>query len=189
MLFGNELLAIAAVLGLVLFTLFLLAKRSSQRSRLMQMMGLEGTIIFADQGRRGRYFITKTYGIIAKPDFIVKLKTGEIAVVEYKNRKNNRLYESDKAQVKATTLAVRSKMRVDKAYVLAGKKLHQVLIPKDDAKLFEQIAGLVEYAKRAKSGELIKIYTEQVYFCKSCSVRSICLRKRSGSINQARLLQ
>jgi len=172
---------VIASTALVLLTWLVLSKlRKSQRNRLQQQIGLPGQVIYADQGRHGRKFISRRYGIVAKPDFIVRLDSGENAIVEYKSRSNGALYGSDIAQVKASALAAREKMPIQKAFVLSGQRLHSIALKANSDELFEEVRALVEYAQRAASGEIIQVFCKNPRQCTTCAQKSNCQKPTKG---------
>lgn len=167
------LLAAAAIL--LVITIFVIrGVRRGQRNALLDRMGLDGVVVYADEGKKGRYFISKRYGIVAKPDFIVQLRTGENAIVEFKSRANGRLYGSDIAQVKASALAVREKMPIQRAYVMAGTQRHEIRLAKNDNALFEEIQKEVEHARQAVKGQLVMEFAKNPQQCSSCDQRGHC---------------
>lgn len=167
---------------LVLLTWYAITKlRTSQRKRLQQQIGLPGQIIYADQGRHGRKFISRRYGIVAKPDFIVRLDSGENAIVEYKSRSNGALYNSDIAQVKASALAAREKMPIEKAYVLSGTRLHPVPLARDSKLLYQEIEELVEHARLAASGVIVQAFCKNPRQCQTCAQKPHCQKPANKS--------
>lgn len=167
---------LASGAALCLTVIGLRIQRKRQRQIISARIGLDGQVIYADQGKRSKAFVTKRFGIIAKPDFIVKLRSGEKAVIEYKSRESGRLYLSDTIQVKATVLAARDKHDIKKAFVMAGNKLHEIVVSQDSESLYRDIEQYADYARRAKSGEIITVYTDKPWQCKQCSVKSRCLK-------------
>lgn len=161
--------------SLVLLTWFVIAKvRGAQRKRVQQQIGLPGQVIYADQGRYGRKFISRRYGIVAKPDFIVRLDDGEHAIVEYKSRSSGALYKSDIAQVKASALAAREKMPIQKAFVLSGTRLHSIPLAKDSRELFREIEDLVIHARSASAGLIVHEFCNNPKQCATCAQRPQC---------------
>jgi CRISPR/Cas system-associated exonuclease Cas4 (RecB family) len=175
-----QVLLLGAACLLVLTALVVRSVRRGQRDVLLDRMGLSGVITYADQGKKGSYFISKRYGIVAKPDFIVQLSTGENAIVEFKSRANGRLYGSDIAQVKASALAVREKMPIQRAYVMAGTRRHEIYLAKNDETLFSEIQKEVEYTRRAAQGELIMEFTKNPQQCAHCTQKEPSLKKISA---------
>lgn len=162
-------IAVGILLGTTVFAIFIRRLIIKKKMRAVeQHLGLYGLVVYADSGPESRAFISKKYGVLGKPDFIVKLATGEYVVVEYKHRASGRLYDSDVAQVKATVLAVRSRYKVTRAFVLAGSSRHEIDIQVKDAALYKEIKQEVEQVKRAMKGEVLPVYTDKTVRCGSC---------------------
>lgn len=142
--------------------------------RVRKHLGLEGEVVYADKGSRTKPMLSKKYGIVAKPDFVVRLLTGEYAVVEYKSRENGRLYESDIAQVKASVLAAREKYPISLAYVISGKRHHKIAISKNSDEIYDEIHYLAEYVRKASKCRLVHVFTAYPAKCGSCASKNEC---------------
>jgi CRISPR/Cas system-associated exonuclease Cas4 (RecB family) len=166
--------SLAPWLMLALVALVLLGRlvRTRRHRRVAALLGLEGTVVYADNGTT-RAFVSRMYGIKAKPDFVLRLRTGDYAVVEFKSRANGRLYESDVAQVKATALAVRSRFPVKRAFVMAGDLRHEIKLPADSKALHAQIATLAKYVRLAERDPLA-VYNAHPGKCRACAHRNGC---------------
>lgn len=166
------------VVGLVIFGLMILGIASGisrrRRAALRAHLGFDGEVVYADAGRHTKSFVSDTYGIVAKPDFILKLDGGVMAVVEYKSRANGRLYASDIAQVKATVIAARETYDVTQAYVIAGETRHEIDVNKTSAALYREIEALAKHARAANAGEIVEVYAAHPSLCKGCAVKGSC---------------
>lgn len=169
MIFGVWLFA----LFIVLLLFFAWSGRSASKPN---SLGIECELLYADQGRKSRAFVSRRYGIRAKPDFLIKLKDGRIALVEYKSRSNDRIYESDIVQAKASVLAAREAYPVEVMFIKTNHRLKAIPIPRDSDVLYREILRHVELARRAQRGELLGEYTANVNQCQTCSVRAGCQR-------------
>ncbi|MHD0644301.1 PD-(D/E)XK nuclease family protein [Pseudomonas aeruginosa] len=159
-----------------MFILFLVLRKLLRRGspEVQERFGLDGWITYTDESESAHVFVNKRYGIKAKPDFLVKLRRGGYAVVEFKNRSSGRLFASDIAQVKATVLAVRTQYPVKQAYVIAGTTRHVIDVEKGSAALYKEIRTEVEQAKRVERGETLFIFPKSTVVCKGCSQRANC---------------
>lgn len=174
-----ELLMVAGLLAFGLLIIWMASGIGRRRREALRAhLGFDGEVLYADGGRQSKSFVSKTYGIVAKPDFVLKLDGGAVAVVEYKSRANGRLYGSDIAQVKATVLATRETYDVTKAYVIAGETRHEIDVSKTSAALYREIEGLAKHARAANAGEIVEVYAAHPSLCKGCAVRASCLKVR-----------
>lgn len=160
--------------GSIFVLLFLFFYWNDRRHPKESALGVDGEILYADQGRQSRAFVSKRYGIRAKPDFIIRLNDGRVALVEYKSRDNGRVYTSDIVQAKASVLAARTRYPVEVMFIKTGERLQQIPIPKDSDALYKEIARYVGLARKANSGEMILEYTKNESQCKTCSVKVSC---------------
>lgn len=165
-----------AVVLLVVGAFVLRRQRQHQSLAVLNMIGERGRVIYTDSGGSSRSFLNKQYGIRAKPDFILELKGGEHAVVEYKSRDSGMLFASDVAQVKATVLAIRSRYPARRAFVVAGARCHEVKIKKSDSGLYKDIQQEIGYAREVAQGEMVKVFSSNERQCDRCFSRSRCLK-------------
>lgn len=156
-----------------LFLFFLWSSRPQARG---SALGLDGELLFADKGRASKAFVSMKYGVRAKPDFLIRLADGRVALVEYKSRNSDRVYESDIVQAKVSALAARVAYPVETVFVKTKRRLQEFPIPRSDDALYGQVKEYVELARRAEQGELLCVFTSNLYQCKTCSVRSSCQR-------------
>ncbi|HAT2250158.1 MULTISPECIES: CRISPR-associated protein Cas4 [Aeromonas] len=163
----------AFLIAFVVFVALLyLARRRSHRPG--SPLGIEGKIVYADQGRKSKLFINKKYGITAKPDFIIATQNGQNVMVEYKSRAG-RVYQSDIVQLLASVLAARSEMPIHRAVVVTKGTRREVVLGSDE-QIFKEISKFVLLARRAQEGEIIKIFSSHPGVCRSCSVAHSCQR-------------
>lgn len=163
-------------LGAIFVLLFLFFLWNNRPAPQKSALGIEGDLLFADQGRKSKAFVSKKYGIRAKPDFLIRLKDGRVALVEYKSRSNGRIYESDLVQAKASVLAARVAYPVEVMFIKTPTRLQQVPIPRDSDALYREVEQYAELARRAVKGELIRIFSSNTYQCETCSVKAHCQR-------------
>ena len=163
-------------LALFGFLLVFIATQVSNRRRssVIANLGFDAEVVYADRGRNTPTLVSKEFGIVAKPDFVLRFDGGEHAVVEYKSRVNGRLYNSDIAQVKASVIAARERFDISLAYVIVGDKRHEVDVDFPSDELYEQIKPLVKHARAANAGEEIKVFATSEALCQSCAVRRHC---------------
>lgn len=163
----------AFLIAFVVFVALLyLARRRSHRPG--SPLGIEGKIVYADQGRKSKLFINKKYGITAKPDFIIATQNGQNVMVEYKSRAG-RVYQSDIVQLLASVLAARSEMPIHRAVVVTKGTRREVVLGSNE-QIFKEISKFVLLARRAQEGEIIKIFSSHPGVCRSCSVAHSCQR-------------
>lgn len=157
----------------LLFVFFYWQSRPASKG---SALGVEGELLYADQGRKSKAFVSRKYGIRAKPDFLIRQPDGRVALVEYKSRNNGRIYESDIVQAKASVLAAREAYPVVAMYIKTKHRLQAIPIPQDSDALYREVERYAELARRAKRGELLREYTHNRNQCKTCSVRAGCQR-------------
>lgn len=163
-------------LFIILLVFFYFEERSPSKRSGVAALGVDGELVFADQGRKSKSFVSTKYGLRAKPDFLIKLKDNRIAVVEYKNRSNDRIYLSDVVQVKSSVLAARAAYPVEVAFIKTKNKLQKVSIKQDSDELYREVERYVKQARSVSAGDVLLEYTTNINQCKSCSVRSRCMR-------------
>jgi len=138
-------------------------------------LGIDGELLYADLGRGAKRFVSSRYGIMAKPDFILRLRDGQNAIAEYKDR-GGRVYCSDVAQVKASALAVREEMPLQRAFVVTRNGPVEIPLNPDSKKLHAEIAEYIEWARRIRRKELIRVYAANPKQCDSCSLKRHCMK-------------
>jgi CRISPR/Cas system-associated exonuclease Cas4 (RecB family) len=166
------------ILGIALFGLLLvfIASQVGQRRReaVIAHLGFDAEVVYADRGHATPSLVSKEFGIVAKPDFVLRFDTGAYAVVEYKSRSSGRLFNSDVAQVKASVIAARELYDVSLAYVIVAGERHEVDVDFPSDELYEQIKPLVKHARAANAGEEIKVFATSEALCRGCAVRRNC---------------
>lgn len=140
-------------------------------------LGIPGKLLYADGGRRSRLYSSKRYRINAKPDFIIRLPSGENAIAEYKDRAN-RVYESDIVQVLSSVLAVREHMPLQRAYVVTRNGKQEIPLPADNDEIYRRIERNVTWARQVKKKELIMVGCRNKGACHKCSLKHACELKK-----------
>lgn len=161
------------VVFILLFVLFVFRESPPSRGG---SLGVEGELLYADQGRNSKTFISKKYGVGAKPDFLIRLKNGKVALVEYKNRDNVNIYESDIVQAKVSALAARDTYPVEVVFIKTKRRLQEIPLPKSNDALYKEVELYVMYARLANKGKMLYEYTDNLNQCGTCSMRTHCQR-------------
>lgn len=131
-------------------------------------------LLYADKGRRSKLYTSQEFGINAKPDFIFQLPSGENAIVEYKNRVS-RVYSSDVQQVKASALAVRASIPLQRGFVLTKQGLQEIPLASDNQALYSQIEPYVKLARDIKYRKvMVMAGCNNPRQCINCSFRPGC---------------
>ncbi len=94
---------------LVIVILLILAYNYNPSSR-HRGLPIEGKVVYADTKANRRMFLSYQYRIKSKPDFIVRLKSGDYAVLEYKSRAHG-IYQGDIEQLIACSIAVKESFK------------------------------------------------------------------------------
>ncbi|ASK79761.1 hypothetical protein CF386_12015 [Paraphotobacterium marinum] len=91
--------------------------------RKKNIFGLQGKLVYLDEGKKSKTFVNHKFKIIAKPDFIFKHWWGQFYMIEHKEsyREPSR---ADIVQVKAALIAVRSEIPSLKKYIYQLKKVY-----------------------------------------------------------------
>lgn len=163
-------------LFVVFFLLFVFFIRQGKSAPKGRVLGIEGELLYADQGRKSKAFVCKKYRVRAKPDFLIRLKDGRVALVEYKSRSNDRVYISDIVQAKVSVLAARVDYPVEVMFIKTPNRLLEIPITRDSDKLHREVEHYIGLARRAQKGELLRDFTPNLNQCKTCSVRTSCQR-------------
>lgn len=161
------------VVFILLFVLFVFRESPPSRGG---SLGVEGELLYADQGRDSKAFISKKYGVGAKPDFLVRLKSGKVALVEYKSRDNGNIYQSDIVQAKVSALAARDTYPVEVVFIKTKRRLQEIPLPKSNDALYKEVELYVMYARLANKGKMLYEYTDNLNQCGTCSMRTHCQR-------------
>lgn len=135
-------------------------------------LGIEGKLVWTDEGRQTKPFFNNDYGVLGKPDLMYKIKGGILAV-EYKSRKGE-IYESDIVQTKCASLAARgSGYKVIRFLVITSTQKQYYDLPRSDKALYKEIEPYIVYTRQAKSGSKLPA-TPGLYKCKSCAFNYKC---------------
>lgn len=135
-------------------------------------LGIDGKLIWTDEGRKTKPFFNNVYDVLGKPDLMYKIKGGILAV-EYKSRKSN-IYESDIVQTKCAALAARgSGYKVIKFLVITAASKKYFDLPRSDKALYKEIEPYIVYTRQSKTGGKLPA-TPGRYKCKSCAFNHKC---------------
>ena len=124
--------------------------------------------IYIDRGKNDKIYKSEKYRIVAKPDVVLDKHTIE----EIKNRESG-LYSSDRAQMIATALAVRSSHRITKGVLVTKNARYDVSLEASDRKLFELIREDYNHAVTIASGRIPPGKPAEQK-CRSCEYRERC---------------
>lgn len=149
---------------------------SQSNMAVIERFGVDGRVVYADKGKSSRVFISKRYGVKAKPDFIIKDRGGRYTLIEYKSRSSGLLFESDIVQVKASVIAARTIYNIRKAVVISGTTKHDIDVDRSSVSINKEIATHIENARQSEMGVIVMKYAERESACSSCRNKSECLR-------------
>lgn len=136
-------------------------------------LGIQGTLIWLDQGRSTRPFFNKIFKVFGKPDYLYRLQDGSILAVEYKHR-NQAIYDSDIVQALAAALAARGEgYRVYQIMVKTISSEKLIDLPRDDVDLYKLVSQYVNTARETKAGFMVNP-DPLFYKCKACAYRELC---------------
>jgi CRISPR/Cas system-associated exonuclease Cas4 (RecB family) len=135
-------------------------------------LGIEGKLIWTDEGHKTKPFFNNVYDVLGKPDLMYKIKGGILAV-EYKSR-HGKIYESDIVQTRCASLAARgSGYKVIKFLVITGTRKQYFDLPRSDKALYKEIEPYVVYTRQSKIGCKLPA-TPGRFNCKSCAFNYKC---------------
>jgi len=143
------------LLGVLYFAVLLITRLFRKRVR------------YIDTGDSETYF-SKKYGISAKPDLILNGNT----IVEKKSRLKG-VYVSDRKQVIATALAVRSKYKITVGIVETQQDRVEIDLSGSDAELFKSIEKDYQDAISVKRG-IPPAPSPSIVKCRGCQFNSMC---------------
>lgn len=151
--FTRELVLTIALLGPILFWVFLKIRRSllddGQADNPLGIPNAE--LMYIDEGKQTKPFFNRQFEVLGKPDAMYKTPTGLVAI-EYKSRRGS-VQDSDVSQALCAALAARGD----------GHKVYQVIVktqtdqieidlPRSDKELFNRIQQDVAVARSIKHG-------------------------------------
>jgi len=141
-------------------------------------LGINGKLVWVDEGRNTKPFFNKQFEVLGKPDLMYKIKNGVLAV-EYKSRMSV-IYQSDIVQAKSAALAARgSGYNVIRILLKTTKTEKYIDLPQSDQKLYKDIESFVSIARRAKKGYPMKALPN-VFKCRSCAYAGSCKHSVRG---------
>lgn len=157
---------------LVAVVIFIAIAWRHRRTNSIDELGIEGDLIWIDEGRHTKPFFNGAFKVFGKPDAIYRTRAG-VTAVEYKSR-NGPVFESDVTQAKCAALASRGEgyQVVDILVKTAGAKRH-IKLPKSDRALYQDIEESVVLARRAKLGKAVPSAPSGSK-CRSCAYREDC---------------
>ena len=110
--------------------------------RSTNQLGIDGSLVWTDQGKTTKPFFNNDFKILGKPDLMYKIRSGVLAV-EYKSR-NGRIYNSDIVQAKSAALAARGTgYHVTKVLICTKNQKQYFELPKQDLTLYKSIEKYV----------------------------------------------
>ncbi|MFL7013695.1 CRISPR-associated protein Cas4 [Enterovibrio norvegicus] len=133
--------------------------------------GFNGKLVYVDDSPSSEVFLNHKYELAAKPDFIFKVGWNRYAAVEYKSRKGA-VTQSDINQLKAATLAARSRWNVVEGYVITSNKRCRLEFG-SNASIYNSIK------KQHMAAKAIKILNQKPRLrsdnrCNNCGYRHHC---------------
>ncbi len=141
-------------------------------------LGIDGRLIWVDDGRRTKPFFNARYKVFGKPDLLYRVNGGVLAV-EYKSR-NGPIFESDIVQAKCAALSARGgQYKVSRILVKTGQAEKYITLPRSDHALYREIESATILARKAKNGEAVPCLPAPRK-CRSCAYRNNCLESVTG---------
>lgn len=143
-----------------------------RRNSLVDELGIEGDLIWIDDGRQTKPFFNGAFKVFGKPDALYRTRTGVLSV-EYKSR-NGPVFESDVTQAFCAALAARGDgYRVNQVLIKTSAIQEVFKLPSSDKALFDRIQPAVVHARQAKFGHAVPSRPE-LKKCRSCGFRGDC---------------
>lgn len=158
---------------LLVAVVLLLVIRDRSGSRSPRTFPVKGKIIYSDQGRKSKTFVSQEYRIRAKPDFLVRQPDGRLVLVEYKSREKPP-NDSDVTQLIATAVAVRETypdLKRGLVYTRGGQRKVDLSASTDI--LIRKIKTPLDAARAVKSNESVRAAPSQGK-CRACGYRTEC---------------
>lgn len=160
------------VLFLVFIIIVVLWRLFRRRMPIPELRSLKPIYVDSDGAET---FRSEKYYIAGKPDFLYQLPNNEIAIVEYKNRNSDAVYQSDRVQLIAATIAVRSQhpdVSVGYVYTASGY-YERIDLRKSTEELNKSISRELSDARLAKRRIEPRALSSQAK-CRGCGVRNDC---------------
>jgi len=151
--FTRELVLTIAILGPILFWVFLKIRRilldDGQADNPLGIPNAE--LFYIDEGKQTKPFFNRQFEVLGKPDAMYKTPTGMVAV-EYKSRKGS-VKDSDISQALCAALAARGEgHKVYQVIVKTQTDQLEVDLPRSDKELYDRIQQDVAVARSIKHG-------------------------------------
>jgi len=151
--FTRELVLSIAILGPILFWIFLKIRRhllnDSQSANPLGIPNAE--LFYIDEGKQTKPFFNRQFEVLGKPDAMYKTPTGLVAV-EYKSRRGS-VQDSDVSQALCAALAARGDgHNVYQVIVKTQTDQIEIDLPRSDEELFNRIKLDVAAARSIKHG-------------------------------------
>jgi len=134
---------------------------------LIQLAPWKRRVLYIDTGSSA-IFVNSKYNISAKPDSILNRQTIE----EYKNRSLG-IYDSDRAQMIATALAVRTRYPVVKGVLVTNEKHYAVDLSGRDDELYKIIEDDISQILKLREGRPPRA-NPSIAKCSSCPHKNRC---------------
>jgi len=159
----------AFLLLLVVLTIRYFFRKGTPRNN---PVGIDGDLIWVDEGKKTKAFFNRTFEILGKPDAMYRTSSG-VCAVEYKSRKSGVL-DSDIAQAKCAALAARAEgYKVNEIVVITRSERKSVALPRSDSDLFKEIRPLVKTIRDIRRGSKGEAKPNGGK-CFNCAYRSSC---------------
>lgn len=142
--------------------------------RKKNIFGLQGKLVYLDEGKKSKTFVNHKFKIIAKPDFIFKHWWGQFYMIEHKEsyREPSR---ADIVQVKAALIAVRSEIpSLKKVYISTKKGLYRYNFKKSSRRVFKEISIYHKLTTQVYNGDYVDIICDDKNVCLKCPVKKNC---------------
>lgn len=135
--------------------------------------GFSGKLIYVDEGKSSKVFLSHKYKICAKPDFIYK--TGLSYTLVERKSGYREPESSDVAQIIAAVIATRSSYRVTRAILSTKKGVYNIDVSGSSAQLFKKIKKHHELTQLIYKGVYVGEHCASPKKCKTCATRNACL--------------
>ena len=170
------LVAVAVLAGLLAVAILVFAARARRRTGFMTARPGEGVIVASDTGLLAPMLLRDhVLGIRGVPDYILEDKDRRLLPVEVKpTRRSTRLYDSDRVQLGAYLMALRS-MAGERAasfgYVRYASGTFQVDLTSD---LEREVRRIVDAIRSGRHLALMRRDHSSAARCAACAVRVHC---------------
>ncbi len=143
-----------------------------RRHSFVDELGIEGDLIWIDEGRHTKPFFNAPFKVFGKPDAMYRTRAGVLAV-EYKSR-SGPIFISDVTQAKCAALAARGAgYKITEVLVKTAAIQKRFTLPCSDHDLYREIEKAVVIARRAKNGDAVPSLPEHRK-CQACAYKRDC---------------